>query len=151
MKTIIGWREMVFFPDITDRAIKAKIDTGARTSALHAFNIETYRRGKEDFVAFDIHPMQRSKKFTQRVKAPLIEYRSVKSSVGTETHRPVILTEVVVAGRRFLTEVTLVNRDMMGFRLLLGRQALSKRFIVDVSHSFLGYSKDIKKYTSELL
>lgn len=142
---------MIFFPELTQVAIKAKIDTGARTTALHAFNIETFKKGRQEYVAFDIHPLQDSKKHTQRVTAPLVEYRKVKSSVGTETRRPVILTDIVVAGRRFETEVTLVNRDMMGFRMLLGRQALSKRFIVDVSHSFLGYPKTIKKYKPEIL
>jgi hypothetical protein len=150
VKTIIGWREMVFFPDISEFPMKAKIDTGAKTSALHAFNIETFTKRKVDYVAFDILPHQRSKKNMTRVVAPLIEYRNVKSSVGTETRRPVILTNVVVAGRHFLTEVTLVNRDMMGFRLLLGREALSKRFIVDVSHSFLSYPKDIKRFKEEI-
>jgi len=137
---------MVFFPELTDIPIKAKVDTGARTTALHAFNVEKKREKGKVWVYFDIHPIQKSARPTKRVKAKFIEERTIKSSVGTETVRPVVDLEIDIGGKRFRTEVTLVNRDMMGFRLLIGRQTLMNgKYLVDVSHSFLTHPKTVKK------
>lgn len=136
-KKIIGWREWVGLPQLQVEAIKVKVDTGARTSALHAFDIEYYTRNGKRFVRFKVHPLQRSRENEIKVHAPLLEKRVVKSSIGHESHRPVILTEIQVGEDRWPIELTLVNRDVMGFRMLLGRQAIRGRYIVDPGQSFL--------------
>ncbi|MCF8059224.1 MAG: RimK/LysX family protein [Bacteriovoracaceae bacterium] len=144
MKKVMGWREMIVFPELTNIPIKAKIDTGARTTALHAYDIEVVKERRKMWVYFDIHPLQKSQKKSVRVKAPFLEYRKIKSSVGHETLRPVIETYIDIGGDSFLTEVTLVNRDLMGFRLLVGRQTIKNKFLVDVGHSFLTRPKMAK-------
>lgn len=145
MKKVMGWRELIVFPDLTKMTIKAKIDSGARTTALHAYDIEVVKERKKTWVYFDVHPLQKCQKTTVRVRAPFIEYRKIKSSTGHETLRPVIETTIDIGGDRFTTEVTLVNRDMMGFRLLIGRQTIRKKYLVDVGESFLTRKKSIKK------
>ncbi len=140
-RTIIGWREWVTLPQLDVDAIKAKIDTGARTSALHAFNLSHFRKQNADWVRFDIHPLQRNTQLTIHAKCPLIAVRKVRSSNGQVTERPVILTEVQILNHRIPIELTLVNRDAMGFRMLLGRTAIRRRFAVDPSRSFLTGSR----------
>jgi len=134
----IGWREWVSLPALGVPHIKAKIDTGARSSALHAFDIEYARRGGVNYVRFVIHPLQRSAKRGVTVEVPLLGQRSVKSSNGIVSRRPVILTEIKILGQRRMLELTLVSRDAMGFRLLLGREAIRNGFLVDAGRSFLG-------------
>lgn len=124
-------------PDLGVSKIKVKVDTGARTSALHAEDIRIFRRRGQGKVIFTIYPFQRSRRGALEVEADLVEKRVVRSSVGVETHRPVIRTHLELAGHCRLIEVTLVNRDIMGFRMLLGRQALRENFLVDPGHSFL--------------
>lgn len=124
-------------PALEVPAIKAKIDTGARSSALHAFDVEIVRRRGKQLVRFNIHPFQRDTRTTIPAEAELLEFRTVKSSGGHETLRPVILTDVEVAGRRWSIELTLATRDTMGFRMLLGREAIRGRFVVDPGDSFL--------------
>ena len=143
VKTEIGWREWVSLPQLSVDTIKAKIDTGARTSALHAEDIEIYTRRNRRFVRFTITPMQRSRSNIIRASAPLVEKRHVKSSIGVSTYRPVISTHVKIGEDSFPIEITLVDRDVMGFRMLLGRQALRKRFIVDPAKSFI--TRKVKK------
>ncbi len=133
---IVGWREWVALPDLGLKAIKAKIDTGARTSSLHVFDLEQFRRGSRKWVRFGIHPLQRSTTDTVRVEARVLEYRRVRSSTGQSALRPVILTTVILLGQEWRIEVTLANRDAMGFRMLLGRQAVRHRFLVDPGRSF---------------
>ena len=137
-RTTIGWREWLALPDWGVEAIKAKIDTGARTSALHAFDIETYQRDGIAMARFAIHPWQDSSSDVVVVEAPLLERRKVRSSSGTARERPVVLTTMELAGRRESIEVTLTRRDEMGFRMLIGRQALRRRYIVDPGRSYLG-------------
>jgi hypothetical protein len=134
---IIGWREWVSLPSLGIEAVKAKIDTGARTSALHAYDVRIVREGEQDMVHFKVHPLQRTTRVTIEASALLIDRRRVKSSSGHSTRRPVIRTTMLLAGRRIPIELTLVNRDEMGFRMLLGRQALRKRFLVDTGKSYL--------------
>lgn len=136
-KRIIGWREWVAIPDLGIHQIKAKVDTGARTSALHAEEIRIMKKGSKRFVRFKIRPFQRNAKIEIEARAPLVEKRQVRSSSGHETIRPVILIPVLLAGEMQSIEVTLVNRDMMGFRMLLGREAIRGRFIVDPARSFI--------------
>jgi len=139
----IGWREWVALPQLNVERIKVKVDTGARSSALHAFDIHEFQRDGKTWVRFTIHPIQRESKTTIPAEAQLLEYRHVRSSTGHQHHRPVILTEVSLMGQTWPIELTLAGRDAMGFRMLLGRQAVRDRFLIDPGHSFL--SGRIKK------
>lgn len=133
----IGWREWVRLPELGITAIKAKVDTGARTSALHAIDMHFERRRGAPVVRFKVHPLQRDAHFTILAEAEVIEHRRVRSSGGHDTLRPVIVTPLELLGQRWDIELTLVSRDAMGFRMLLGRQALRGRVAVDPGHSFL--------------
>lgn len=133
----IGWREWLALPSLGILAIKAKIDTGARSSALHAFDIEMFQRETKPMVRFRVHPWQRSDEGMIVAEAPLAGQRFVRNSGGVQTLRPVIITEVELAGRRWPIEVTLTARDAMGFRMLLGREAIRRRFWVDPGRSYL--------------
>lgn len=137
-RPVVGWREWVALPAIGVRAIKAKIDTGARSSALHAYNIERFDRAGERWVRFTIHPWQRDVATTVVGEAPLLDDRWVRSSSGRQELRPVVTTDVELMGVRWPIELTLSNRDQMGFRMLLGRQAVRGRFIVDPGRSYRG-------------
>lgn len=134
---LIGWREWVGLPGLGISAVKAKVDTGARSSALHAFDIEPFRRDGKRFVRFKVHPLQRNLQVTVQAEAELLEYRHVRSSGGHLTWRPVILTSIELLGQHWQVELTLASRDAMGFRMLLGRQAIRGRFAVDSGRSFL--------------
>lgn len=135
---VIGWREWITFPQLGVGPIKAKIDTGARSSSLHAFNLETFERDGKTFVRFHVHPIQRSREGTVEVEAELLEYRRVRSSSGQAAKRPVIVTTVEVLGSTWPIELTLANRDQMGFRVLLGREAYRGRLLVDAGKSYYG-------------
>ena len=134
----IGWREWLALPELGIAAIKAKVDTGARSSALHAFDLETFERMGKPMIRFKVHPLQRNAQYTVSSEAELLELRSVRSSGGHESFRAVILTVAELLGQRWPIELTLANRDMMGFRMLLGRQAVRQRFVVDPGKSYLG-------------
>jgi hypothetical protein len=134
---ILGWREWIEFPELGINKIKAKIDTGARTSALHATGIETFRRGNHNYVRFIIHPIQRNSKSFKACEAEMVETRIVKSSVGNLTYRPVIHALIHIGDYSWKIEITLVNRDIMGFRMLLGRQAIRGHFLVNPGKSYL--------------
>ncbi|MDX1689396.1 MAG: RimK/LysX family protein [Acidimicrobiia bacterium] len=131
----IGWREWVGLPDLGVGAIKAKVDTGARSSALHAWDVEIDR--DRALVRFTLHPIQRDMRTTVEAEAPLHELRTVRASSGHAETRPVILTPVTLMGRTWPIEVTLTRRDAMGFRMLLGRQAVRRQFVVDPGRSFV--------------
>ena len=135
--SVIGWRETLALPDLNIDYIKAKIDTGARTSALHAFNCQELKQGDKTMIRFRIHPLQRDTQKTITAEAELLEYRQVTSSVGHSQIRPVILTTVQLGEHQWQVELTLTNRDVMGFRMLLGRQAVKNRFAIDPGKSFL--------------
>jgi len=132
----LGWREWLVLPDLGVAAIKAKVDTGARSSALHAFDVEPVSDGGRQMVRFKVHPLQRDVETTIEAVAEVVDYRSVRSSLGEESLRPVIVTTVELLGQRFEVELTLVRRDAMGFRMLLGRQAIRRRFVVDPGCSY---------------
>ncbi len=125
-------------PDLGVSQIKAKVDTGARSSALHAFQIKTIVEGDRTTVKFKVHPFQRDSKSTLECQAELLEYREVRSSGGHVTRRPVILTTIHFRDQEWPIELTLVSRDSMGFRMLLGREAVRGRFFVDAGESFYG-------------
>jgi hypothetical protein len=137
----LGWREWVHLPDLGLEWIKAKTDSGARTSALHAFDIEIFERDGKEYVRFKVHPRQHNDVETMEAEAELIDQRHVRSSHGKRTFRPVIRTTLSVLGRQFPIELTLVCRKRMKFRMLLGREALRNRFIVDTGRSYLGGRK----------
>ena len=136
-RPVIGWREWVALPGLGIEAIKAKVDTGARSSSLHAYDIRRFKRGGRRWVRFKVHPIQRDFRTTAETEAPLIDLRKVTSSSGTASLRPVILTEIELHGQRWEIEITLTRRDEMGFRMLLGRQAVRDRFVVDPGRSFI--------------
>jgi len=135
---IVGWREWVALPDLGVPHIKAKIDTGARTSALHAYAMERFQMDGKPWVRFVIHPMQRSVEESIVCAAEVVDERRIRSSTGHEDHRPVILTTLEILGTSYEIEMTLASRDAMGFRMLLGRRALRRRFTVDPGRSFFG-------------
>lgn len=124
-------------PELGIPRIKAKADTGARSSALHAFDVETDEGGDPPRVAFKVHPVQRDSSTVIECEAPLVGHRWVRSSTGRAMLRPVIRTTIRLDGRLVRTEVTLVRRDLMGFRMLLGRRLLKRKFLVDSGSSYL--------------
>lgn len=142
---IIGWREWIALPGLAVPAIKAKIDTGAKTSALHAFEIERFRRRGKEFVRFQVHPLQKNTELTIPTEAPLLEYRTVRSSSGHVTERPVISTEIALFEEVWTVQLTLAQRDQMGFRMLLGREAIRGRFLVDSGSSYRDSSRVPRK------
>lgn len=135
-KPIIGWREWVGLPDLEVKRVKVKVDTGARSSSLHAFNVEIKKVRGHKMVHFDVHPIQDSKR-SVRCEHELLEERWVRSSNGKRELRPVIRTTLHFDGDEWPIDLTLTSRDMMGFRMLLGREAIRKRFVVDAGRSFL--------------
>jgi hypothetical protein len=133
---VIGWREWVSLPSLGIDKIKAKVDSGAKTSSIHAFNIKTYKRGNKQFVKFSLHPEQKNAENEIECRAEVLEFRKVKSSNGQSELRPVILTKIKVLEDTYEIEMTLTNRDEMGFRMLLGRESIRKRFLIDTGKSF---------------
>lgn len=133
---VIGWREWVRLPELGIRRVKAKIDTGARSSSLHAFDVRTFERDGQTFVSFKVHPLQRNSKKTVTCEAEVLEFRQIRSSTGHAQKRPVIRTRVDVLGEVWEIDLTLANRDEMGFRMLIGREAVRGRFLVDAGKSF---------------
>ena len=137
-KPLIGWREWIELPELGVDGVKAKIDTGARTSAIHAFDVETSEdESGTTWVDFSIHPLQNDDEYVVQTRAEVLEFREIRSSSGETSLRPVILTRMRLDGKLRRLELTLANRDQMGFRMLLGRQALRKRYLVDPDRSFL--------------
>ena len=134
----LGWREWVALPDWGVDHVKAKVDTGARTSSLHAFDLEWFDRLGEPWVRFEVHPWQRSTSDAVAVEAPVVATRDIKSSSGTVDHRPVVRTTLAIGGTPVPAEITLTRRDEMGFRMLVGREAIRNRFVVDPGVSYLG-------------
>lgn len=134
----LGWREWVGFPDNGVEWVKAKVDTGARTSSLHAFGLHRYDVDGEPWVRFEIHPWQRSTADSVVVEAPVFDERLVRPSTGEAQLRPVVRLPVRIADRVRSVELTLTRRDTMGFRMLLGRQALRGYYVVDPGRSYVG-------------
>ncbi len=134
-----GWREWVSLPELGVEWVKAKLDTGARSSAIHAFGLEEFEKNGEPWVRFEVHPWQRSSEDSAVAEYPVHDQRIVRSSTGHEQMRYVVLMKVRLLKRTVTAEVTLSRRDEMGFRLLLGREVLRKGgFLVDPGHSYLG-------------
>jgi hypothetical protein len=135
---VLGWREWVGLPEWGVAHVKCKLDTGARTSSLHAYELEWFERDDAAWVRFVVHPWQRSFADAVVAEAPVITTRDVKSSSGAVDRRPVVRTQLVIASTVRDAEITLTRRDQMGFRMLIGREALRDRFVVDPGISYLG-------------
>jgi hypothetical protein len=136
-KITLGWREWVSLPDLGIPAIKAKLDTGARTSSLHAFKVEPFRSGGRLKVRFGIHPLQRRGDIEIFSSAEVIDRRYVIDSGGHRELRYVIQTPIHIGQRSWDVEIGLTNRDIMRFRMLLGRTAMQGRMLVDPQGSYL--------------
>ena len=133
---LIGWREWASLPELGLSHIKAKVDTGAKTSALHAFYVEQFLRDGCPWVKFSVHPLQSSEQVVH-CEAPVKDVRRVTDSGGHAEMRPVIETQLWLGDEARIIEITLTNRETMLFRMLLGRSALKRRFVVDSGKSFL--------------
>lgn len=136
--TLAGWREWVQLPGVDIPWIKAKLDTGARTSSLHAYKIKVFDRDGDEWVRFRVRPWQESAEDETLVECPVHDRRRVRSSSGHVEERVVVRMRIVLIGREVDAEVTLTNRDAMGFRMLIGREALRRGFAVAAGRSFLG-------------
>ncbi|EGW21623.1 ATP-dependent zinc protease family protein [Methylobacter tundripaludum] len=145
-KPMLGWREWVGLPELKLAGIKAKIDTGARSSALHAFAIEPYRKDGQRWVMFAIHPLQQRCDVSIECHAPVKDRRMVTDSGGHKQRRYVIETQLVLGQSAIRAEMTLTNRDTMRFRMLLGRTAMDARFIIDPGASYLQGRPDADEY-----
>jgi hypothetical protein len=138
LTSVVGWREWVGLPDLGVEWMKAKIDTGARTSSLHAFAIEEFEKDGADWVRFELHPWQRSTDDAVQVEVPVHDRRLVRSSSGHADVRYVVTLRLRLLDRTVPAEVTLTRRDEMGFRMLIGREALRQGFVVEAAASYHG-------------
>ena len=148
-KQAVGWREWVALPDLGVLRIKAKLDTGARSSALHAFNVKPLQRDGKYLVEFDVHPLQRNDEVIKTCVAEAVDYRWITNSGGGREKRFVIVTALQMGGDAWPIEVTLTDRDQMGFRMLIGRTAMEHRLVIDPTASYRlgkpGKAKRVKK------
>jgi len=144
----LGWREWVGLPEFGIRNIKAKIDTGARTSALHAFEVRAFHEGGTERVEFRMHPVQKDNDTVVTCVADVLDKRRVTDSGGHTEERFVIQTDLVIGKRRWPIEVTLTARDDMMFRMLIGRTALHGRAVVDPQRSYVVGKKKVRKVKS---
>jgi len=151
-KIVLGWREWLSLPDLKIPAIKAKVDTGARSSALHAFQLETHKDNGRHMVRFALHPLQKRTDIAVICTAEIIDYRRVSDSGGHHEMRYVIMTPVCVGNSMWNIEITLTDRESMQFRMLLGRTGMEGKTVVDPEASYLtgrklrhAYGRKLKK------
>ncbi len=136
-KLTLGWREWVSLPELGLPALKAKIDSGAKTSVLHAYHTERYEADGVDMVTFLIHPIQKNYDFYVECHAPIIDHREVSDSGGHREMRYVIESNILIGTTSWPIEISLTNRDTMRFRMLLGRRAIENRAIIEPAASYL--------------
>ncbi len=148
-RPVVGWREWVALPHLGIKAVKVKVDTGARTSALHAFNVRPFKKAGRDWVRFEIHPLQRNDAVIKVCEAEAVDYRWVTNSGGGREKRFVIVTQLRLGSESWPIEMTLTDRDQMGFRMLLGRTALERRLTVDPARSYCFGKPRAKKKTKK--
>ncbi|MBP9722186.1 MAG: ATP-dependent zinc protease [Gammaproteobacteria bacterium] len=134
-KIFIGWKEWCALPDLNIMYIRAKIDTGAKTSSLHAYDIHEFYKRNQKYVSFNIHPIQNNEKISIPTTAKIIDERYIMSSNGHKELRYVIATNLILGSKKFLIQLTLSNRDPLRYRMLLGRDALTNNFIIDPGKS----------------
>ncbi|MCH2234690.1 MAG: 30S ribosomal protein S6--L-glutamate ligase [Crocinitomicaceae bacterium] len=134
---VIGSEEWCAFPSLKVPAIRARIDSGAKTSSMHASNIKPFKKDGEQWVRFEIHPIPDMRKIVLPVEYPVLDTRKIKNTSGVSEERYVIRTEIQIGEDIYEIDLTLANRDAMGFRMLLGREAMNGRFLVDPSESYL--------------
>lgn len=146
---ILGWREWVGLPDLGIEQIKAKVDTGARTSALHAFELRPFTRDGFQCIEFSLHPRQQDLETVLVCQAKVVDQRTVMDSGGHKEDRWVISTPVTIGGHQWPIEITLTSRDDMRFRMLLGRTALKARALIDSSKSYVVGKKSRRLKTRE--
>lgn len=142
--SILGWREWVALPQLGIPAIKGKLDTGARTSALHTFFIEPFQKNSEEFVRFGVHPLKRRRSIELICEAPVKDKRQITDSGGHTELRYIIETHLQCGRDIWSIELSLTNRESMFFRCLLGRTALQGRFMVDPARSFV-LGRDLRR------
>lgn len=134
----IGWEEWCDFPDLGLPAIRSKTDTGAKTSSLHADNLEVFQKDGQDYIRFTVHPIQRNRAITRICEAPIVDYRNITSSNGEREKRYVIQTTFKFGDHIFTSDLTLTTRYGMTFRMLLGKEALKAgKFLVDPAKGYI--------------
>ncbi|MDX9875659.1 MAG: ATP-dependent zinc protease [Spongiibacteraceae bacterium] len=133
--TVVGWREWAYLPELHLEPIRAKVDTGAKTCALHAFYVEPFMKAEQPWVRFGMHPVAKRNDIVVHCEAPLADHRPVTDSGGHRELRYVIVTPIRLGSRLFSAEITLTDRESMQYRMLLGRNALSG-FLVDPTRSY---------------
>ena len=138
--TPLGWREWVFLPSYNDFKLNAKIDTGARTSAIHATNIQIYRKNGSEMVKFQIY---QSQSFLD-IDTELSSYKKIKSSFGQTEIRPTVHMKIQIGAEIWLTEITLAQRAKLTYPMLIGRNSLNKRHIIHSHKSYLASSRSLK-------
>lgn len=153
-KALIGSQEWCSFENLNIPSIKARIDSGAKTSSIQSTNIKKFKKGKESWVSFDVNPIQDNLSIVVHCESKIVDVRIVKSSSGITDKRFVIIEKVQIGNNSFEIELTLANRDGMDFRMLLGREAMKDRFIVDPSKHYLTSQiteEELEKKYSHLL
>lgn len=143
-KRTVGWREWVALPGLGVKALRTKVDTGAATSSLHATDIEEFGKKGDPWVRFRLYAGPKGSRKNRIAEAPLVGIRRIRTSIGKAESRPVIKEKVRLAGRCWTVEFTLTDRKDMDYPMLLGRQAIARRFLVDPGRSWL-FPKPVKK------
>ena len=134
---VIGGEEWCSFKTLNIPAIKARIDSGAKTSSIQAANIKRFKKGRAEWVSFEINPIKDNLSISIQCQSPILSTRTIKSSTGVSEKRYVIIAPITIGDSTYDIELTLANRDGMDFRMLLGREAMNKRFLVDPSERYL--------------